>query len=341
VNNPITDWAGISLSQASEMVSYGWQAESFDLPLNTPQSAPSDVRSFLVQTLSVAGTPDESFAIPGVSYTALSTAASILAVPEGTAAANFFLDPSGGPYSAGNPSSGCHLRNYVANFQEAPDLAGALAESWGRFMTPIDRIAVHPSGKVFGISQSVSCFQSITLCGGGPDASAPTALLLSGPGTRSGLVTNPIGIVCAPNTAVYVLEAGDSSSGAAARVQAFDVDGNPCSVFNGRSSSFFNLNAQTTSVTYLDLSIEGAGYIYVLYYVNDGSELSDYVLDVYLPDGSAVLCTTTGIPSNGIAVSLARDLYALNYQWQTGTAGRTEPTISHWIPTPPAPPAHH
>jgi hypothetical protein len=335
VNNPITDWTGITLSQAAEMVSFGWQSESFGLPLNTPEAPPSEVRSYLVQTLSVAATPDESFAIPGVSYTASTSAASILAVPEGTAAANFFLDPSGGPFSATNPASGCHLRNYVSNFQEAPGLAGALSESWGRFMTPIDRIAVHPSGKVFGISQSISCFQSITLNGGGPDADAPIALLMSGPGTRSGLVTNPVSIVCAPNTAVYVLEAGDSSSSAAARVQAFDVDGNPCAVFDGSSCSFFNLRAQTASATYLDLSIEGAGYIYVLYYLNDGSELADYVLDVYLPDGSAVLCTTTGVPSSGIAVSLARDLYGLNYQWQTGTAGRTEPTISHWIPTPP------
>ena len=97
------------------------------------------------------------------------------------------------------------------------------------------------------------------------------------------------------------------------------------------------------TATYLDLATEAKGYIYVLSYVGDGSSTSDYLLDIYDPDG-AFVCRTpdarvSSTPQNvaaaRIAVDVWRNLYALNYEKMVGPGGRTEPSISHWFPSPP------
>jgi hypothetical protein len=99
-----------------------------------------------------------------------------------------------------------------------------------------------------------------------------------------------------------------------------------------------------TDITYLDMAAESQGNIYVLSYVGDGSQAADYLLDVYAPDGTFMFRTpdpkVTTTPQNVVAakmtVDIWRNLYTLNYEQMTKPAGsRPEPTIGHWMPTPP------
>ncbi len=97
------------------------------------------------------------------------------------------------------------------------------------------------------------------------------------------------------------------------------------------------------SVTYLDMAVEAQGYVYVLSYLNDGSQASDYLLDIYGPDGRFVLRTpdpsVTKNPQNvvagRIAVDIWRDLYALTFETLHGPHGAPQPGLAHWNPTPP------
>jgi len=107
--------------------------------------------------------------------------------------------------------------------------------------------------------------------------------------------------------------------------------------------SYFNLRGATTgTVTYLDLAVEPQGYLYVLSYQNDGATPTDYLLDIYAPDGAftsrtpdpAVTTNPQNVVAGRIAVDLFRNLYALTYQPLRGQHG-PEPDLAHWIPTPP------
>jgi hypothetical protein len=84
------------------------------------------------------------------------------------------------------------------------------------------------------------------------------------------------------------------------------------------------------SVTYLDIAVEGKGYIYVLSCTNGGASASSYNLDVYTPAG-AWLCRTNGVSAGAMAVDLFRNLVTLNYETVAG-APQVEPSLSQWLP---------
>jgi hypothetical protein len=86
------------------------------------------------------------------------------------------------------------------------------------------------------------------------------------------------------------------------------------------------------AVTYLAMSTETKGYVYVLSYVGNGSVVSDYRLDVYQPNGSW-LARTTGLNAARIVVDIWRNVYSLNYESFGGPHGRTEPSVSLWAPS--------
>jgi hypothetical protein len=107
------------------------------------------------------------------------------------------------------------------------------------------------------------------------------------------------------------------------------------------SSSYFDLyNPTNETLLYLDMAVEAQGVIYVLSYQGNGSSPSDYYLDLYNADGTFIVRTpdpnVTSTPQNVVAAKLCvdmwRNVYTLDYQAQSG---RPEPTVSHWIPTPP------
>jgi hypothetical protein len=110
------------------------------------------------------------------------------------------------------------------------------------------------------------------------------------------------------------------------------------------SLSYFPLRSgRLGSVTFVDMGVESQGYIYVLSYQGTGSKPTDYVLDVYGPDGRFVLRSpdpsVTTNPQNivaaRIAVDIWRNLYALGFEALQGPNGAPQPGLAHWVPTPP------
>ena len=85
-------------------------------------------------------------------------------------------------------------------------------------------------------------------------------------------------------------------------------------------------------ITYIAMSTELKGYIYVLSYTGGGSRATDYRLDIYQPNG-AWLARTVGVNVAKIVVDMWRNLYTLNYESFLGPGGRTEPSVSTWIPS--------
>lgn len=96
-------------------------------------------------------------------------------------------------------------------------------------------------------------------------------------------------------------------------------------------------------VTYLDLAVEALGYLYVLSFTGEGKEVSDYHLDLYDPAGKWLSRTpdknknpnATGVNAGRLIVDMWRNMYTLNFEHFEGPGGRTEPSVSTWLPTTP------
>ncbi|MEV6670062.1 hypothetical protein [Streptomyces sp. NPDC051162] len=109
-------------------------------------------------------------------------------------------------------------------------------------------------------------------------------------------------------------------------------------------TSFFGLATGTGSaVTYLDLAVEAQGHIYVLSAAGPGAASRDYVLGVYGPDGrflfrspdTNLTRTPQNIAAGAMAVDIWRSLYAVGYETLFAQQGTPQPTVAHWVPTPP------
>jgi hypothetical protein len=95
-------------------------------------------------------------------------------------------------------------------------------------------------------------------------------------------------------------------------------------------------NQSDEPIEYMDIAIENKGYIYVLYYKNPGTTTSQYMLDIYNPDGTVLLDKPlTGLAAAKMSVDLWRTLWTLNYETFLGPNNRTEPGVSGWIPSTP------
>jgi len=96
-------------------------------------------------------------------------------------------------------------------------------------------------------------------------------------------------------------------------------------------------------VRYLDLGVELQGYIYVLSFTGEGLLVSDYKLDLYDPEGRWLSRTpdtkkdpkATGVNGGRLVVDMWRTMYTLNFEHFEGPGGRTEPSVSSWLPTTP------
>lgn len=155
-----------------------------------------------------------------------------------------------------------------------------------------------------------------------PDADAPIARASAGQGARIGLLDNPVAVAGLTNGAILVLEQG------AARVQAFDANGNSMPIFGGAAA--FSLRAVPAPV-YRDMAVSGDGLIHVLGSQNGGATVADFFLDIYTADGS-LLATTPGINAAKIAISTDQTLYTLDFDALNGPGGRIEPRLSVWRP---------
>lgn len=58
---------------------------------------------------------------------------------------------------------------------------------------------------------------------------------------------------------------------------------------------------------------------------------TDYNLNIYQPSGEH-LCSTNGFSAGRMVVDLWRSVFTMNWQPMRGPLGRTEPSISEWLP---------
>lgn len=96
-------------------------------------------------------------------------------------------------------------------------------------------------------------------------------------------------------------------------------------------------DSQLPGLAYLDIATEPKGYIYVLMAsLNQGSPT--FLLDIYNPDGSVLLeKPQSGVNAARLTVDQWRSMFTLNYNVVLGPNNRTEPGVSQWQPSTPAP----
>jgi hypothetical protein len=325
VGNNLAQLTNITISQQTSELGYTWEASGQGIPLVDKPGVFSG-QLFTFQAIDVRTNPEDGLKFVPAGFTAKPLLLFDLDGPANGIGFNFWVDPRNGLY---------HVRQVVLDGTTNPfDLS--IGQSWGRFNEQIDAATVHPSGYVVGVSTANSKIEVLNLANGaGADAKAPLANIYSGYGTRPGLIHIPVGVAATPSAGVIVLEAADSHlPGAGARLQAFDFFGNPAPIFAG-SSAVAALKVEGLPVTLLDLAVESKGYIYVLKYLNDGADVNDYRLDIYNPDGSW-LNQTAGISSACLTVDLWRTVYTLNFEIiEKPSGGRTEPSVSIWLPSTP------
>ncbi len=329
VGSNLAGLTGISLRQETSELGYGWQASEQGVPM-----AGSGPGVYSGQQFSFQGIDDRSAPSSGLRFVPYGFTDKVLSVYEltgkpgsGNGCTAGWIDPRRGNY---------HLR-------PISDGPGAIpfdldpGTSWGRFNEQMDAVVLHPSGYAAGINKTTAKIEILGLAAGGPvaDAKAPLANIYAGYGSRPGLLHQPVGIAALPDNGIVVLEGTDTAlNGGEARLQAFDFFGNPASIFAGKSS-VAPLQAEAAPVTVLDVAVESKGYLYVLKYLNDGNQASDYCLDLYRPDGSW-LSQTPGVSAARITVDLWRTMYTLNFEQMVKPAGeRTEPSVSIWLPSTP------
>ncbi|WP_417696599.1 hypothetical protein [Pseudomonas sp.] len=327
----------ITLAQGPASIGYSWQASNLNIPENLSTNPRSVDPMYTLQNVSLLVPPEQAYQPLDVGYSSKSGICYDLMSRSDGSARNLFLDSypvaTSSDYDA---PSYIHLRKVALSYDNGSKCAplhSGTGQSYGRFPAdvPLDDFVLHPQGYVFAISTGRSkllrCeLSSVPVAEG----EAPDACLFSGEGLREGLVSGPVAIAIGLDGVVMVLESDN------ARVQAFDIHGNPVKYFQNKTSSMLPLTIKTRDQsTYLDLDVEAKGYVYVLSYTGDGSSPDNYYMDIYTPKGD-LLVSTQGVAAGKLTVSLDRNVYALNYELIHGADGRPEPSISHWMP--PAPP---
>jgi len=208
----------------------------------------------------------------------------------------------------------------------APDL------SFGRFVGPVDDLAIHPAGYAVALSKAPCKLQIVKLGTQVADGDAPVASIYSGRGTRAGLLSTPTAVSGSLDKILVLDSTPTYPQGC---IVAFDFKGNPVYCF-AQDSPVMPLRPEGGGVIPVDLSVEAKGYLYVLKYLPPASGpvlASDYRLDIYNPDGS-FLTQVAGLAAARLQVDLWRNLFTLNYEIVQGS-GRTEPSVSQWIPSTP------
>jgi hypothetical protein len=320
--NVLCRLVGITLNERARMLGYTWQASGQNL---SPCGQPS-INAGQLYAFQNIGAPNAQAALkfPSCGFILPTGLVYERSGPETEAATgntyNFYLDSQ---TPAANAAY--QVRGVTLDAQTPFNLSQT--ESWGAFIeTGLTAFVVHPGGYLVGVSYGNSKMEILRLPAGPvADAVAPVALLTSGPGALAGLLNGPVALDVTGDGVLLVLEQDN------ARIQAFDVYGNPVSYFPD-NSPFVSLQAEMPTPVYLDISVTDDRWIYVLSYVNTGQTAADYRLDIYTPAG-AFLSRTIGVNGAKLVVDSWRRVYTLNYESFLGPGGRTEPSISQWIPS--------
>ena len=303
----------ITLNEKAIMLGYAWQASGQGLsPCGQPSGGGGQLYAF--QNIGVPA-PQAALKFPSCGFLLQSSL-----VYQRLGVYNFYLDSQ-----TAAPGAAYQVRSVKLDATTPFNLSQT--ESWGTFVeADLTAFVVHPRGYVIGVSYGNSKMEILQLPPGPiADADAPRAVLTGGPGALAGLLKGPVAVDVTVDGVVFVLEQDN------ARIQAFDVYGNPVPYLPNHSP-FVALQPETPAPVYLDMSVTDDGWIYVLSYVNTGSQPTDYRLDLYTPAG-AFLSRTSGVNGAKIVVDSWRRVYTLNYESFLGPTNRTEPSISQWIPS--------
>lgn len=377
--NAMSVWSGLTLSQRYGMIGAAWKAAGMGI---TSCASGQSGQLFAMQNVDIPGTAMADLQFPSCGLDAqtllvydpyppkflmadgnwvLGDNGQPVPDPADQALGEYYVDPR---KSDNDPlqDGGFHLRRVLLSPPTPFDM-GSNQLSYGRFQFQPDSIALHPSGHVIAVSTQYAKIQiGQLLREGAEDMDVPMARVYAGQAQvpdRPGLLFHPVAVSCAYDGTVLVLEDTKSSDGddgvVLARLQAFDLNGNPVGRFvdgSGAATSFLELST-TGEQTYLDVCAVGdqqMTYVYVLYYDGNGALASDYHVAIYqygtVAPASNPLVTTDSLAAARIAVDMWHTLYALNYCMvtdghgaeagpvtaTTGPAGRTVPSISEWLP---------
>jgi len=304
----------VSPTASEGLLGYTWQATSDKIAQCGQTSDGAAV--YLSQVLSSANPPDTALVFSGCGIAEPASLAFDLSNPSDNGF--FYIDPRNGSV-------------FVRRFDQTQPPYTQNSLSCGSLFPElsVDDLAIFQAKFLVAINTDLSKLQIVHLSEtDGPDSAAPAASMLSGYGTRAGLMNSPVAVAVAKDGTILVLENGNS------RLQAFDEYGGPLmGYFAG--SPFMTLQNIAAGQLFIDLAIESTGYIYILSQlppVNDDLVYTDYVLDVYTPAG-AFLCRSAGIAAAKMDVDHWRNVWALNYHLLISPSGAAEPSISLWTPS--------
>jgi hypothetical protein len=310
VNGQLCQLNGITVSTISAAVGQAWQAYNTSVG-NCSDMVVEQLHQFT--NLSVTEDPQSGFLFSGCGF--LGTVRVVYDLL-GKEDYNFYLDPTTGAGTIRQIRLGGGTASY-----DGPDSNLA----WGQLKFESDALLLHPSGQIISINSEHNKIEVVKLPGAAvADADAPKSQVYAGQGLREGLMNEPTHAALAPDGTILVLESNNN------RIQAFDLHGNPAQSFPNQG---YFVPLIDTPDMYLDLAVENVGYMYVL-----SMNLQPVVfrLDIYTPEG-AWLSRTTGVNAARLAVNYWRDIYTQNFQVLQLPDGnlpaRTEPSISHWIPS--------
>jgi hypothetical protein len=314
-NGQLCSLNGITVNSASADVGQSFQSYNSAVPTCSNPNSYANAHQF--SNISSTQDPQSGFFFTGCTFSSSPRLAYDLLNRNDM---NFYLDTS----STGPNYQGV-IRQVQLGSSPGFDAPGS-NRAWGKLQHPSDSLLLHPAGKIISITNTKNKFEVIDLpTGVQTDADAPFSHTYSAQGLRPGLLDGPVLAALDPDGTILVLEDGNK------RIQAFDLNGNAAPIFPG-NQYYVPLKDQPVS-RYLDFAVEFKGYMFVLSIVS-----GVYTLDIYQPTGEW-LAATTGFEAQRVAVNYWRDLYAQNAQVLKLPDGalpaRTEPSISHWIPSTP------
>lgn len=232
---------------------------------------------------------------------------------------------------------GYHVRRLV--FDAGANLTWDPNTSWGFFPAPLSAAALHSGGRIVTVNADsgrlgvLAPFQVDVGVGGRP----ALASYKGGPGDQPGLLQSPIAVAITNPGVLLVLEADGN------RIAAFDLNGDPLKFFP--SGDGFRLSLVSTG-TYLDLAVDGSGFIYALYYTGAGTAPGDYRIDVYTAAGNLLISQSPGVNVARLAVDYWRSIYGANFTALAVEGSSTphldpalgvlEPSISRFDPVTPS-----
>lgn len=378
--NAISDWMGLTLSQRYGMIGFAWKAAG--MGINSCVSGQGTGQLFAMQNINIPGMGMTALKFPSCGFDGpmqivydpyppkflmqdgqwVIVNGKPVVDPNSSLLGEYYIDPRKSEISLAE-GGGYHMRRVTLD-NSTPFNMRADQLSWGCFAYFPNSIALHPSSNVIGVNTQYKKIQVAKLFTEGvPDKDMPVAKIYAGEALnpdRKGLLFRPLGVTCSYDGTIFILEDTKSAGGLlsgliVARIQAFDLYGNPVNRFfdsKGEPSPFLYLS-EASDFNYLDIVAVGdekMTYLYVLFYTGNGHAPTDYHMSIYQYGTKAPvknpLVTTDNVAAARIAVDMWHTMYALNYDMTTdgqgqhagprnattGTAGRTVPSVSEWLP---------